>query len=82
MQETIENNKNKYKIAIISPAPFYYHVPLYRSLTDSPDIDLKVYYCSDEVLRGKDIEKTYLVKGRISDAVSYTHLTLPTNREV
>ncbi len=59
-------NKKKYKIAIISPAPFYYHVSLYRRLSDSLQMDSMVYYCSDEVLHGKDIEKTYLVKARLS----------------
>lgn len=58
--------KKNFKIAIVAPAPFYYHAPLYRQLASSSEIDLSVYYCSDEVLRGKDIEKTYMVKGRLA----------------
>ncbi len=57
-------NNRKYNIAIISPAPFYYHVPLYRELAKSSEINLMVYYCSDETIKGSDVEKTYLTKGR------------------
>jgi len=42
--------------------PFYYHVPLYRKLNESSEIDLTVYYCSDETLRGEEVEKTYNTK--------------------
>lgn len=56
-------SKKPYKIAIIAPVPFYYHVPLYRKLAGAPEIDLTVYYCSDETLYGTDIEKTYNTKG-------------------
>jgi len=37
----------KYKVAIIAPVPFYYHVPIYRILANDPGIVLTVYYCSD-----------------------------------
>ncbi len=64
MQEKMtEINKNKYRVAIISPAPFYYHTPLYRRLAESLDIDLTVYYCSKETLNGVDVQKTYSTKG-------------------
>lgn len=63
---SLENNK-KYNVAIISPAPFYYHVSLYRALEADSKINLTVYYCSDETIKGVDVEKTYLVKGRFSE---------------
>ena len=56
-------NAKKYKIAIIAPVPFYYHVPLYQKLAESSAIDLTVYYCSDETIHGIDVEKTYNTKG-------------------
>lgn len=56
-----------YKIAIIAPVPFYYHVPLYRKLADFSGIDLTVYYCSNETLHGADIEKTYSSKGEFTN---------------
>jgi len=54
----------KYKIAIIAPTPFYYHTPLYQKLGGSSDIDLTVYYCSDETLRGVDVEKNIHQQGK------------------
>ncbi|MFA5153482.1 MAG: glycosyltransferase family 4 protein, partial [Clostridia bacterium] len=42
-----KNNKKKYKIAILGLAPFHYHIPLYQKISDSKQIDLRVYYCSD-----------------------------------
>jgi len=51
----------KYKIAIIATAPFYYHTPLYRKLANSPEVDLMVYYCSEETILGTDIKNAYQV---------------------
>lgn len=59
--------EKKYKIAIIAPVPFYYHVPLYQKLAQSSEIDLMVYYCSDETLRGVDVQKTYNTNGCFTD---------------
>lgn len=61
-------SKNRYKIAIISPTTHYYHVPLYRHLASSSEIDLTVYYCSNEAIIGSDVKKTYGVIGRFSNA--------------
>ena len=62
------NQKNKkYKLAIIAPVPFYYHVPLYRKLAECAEIDLTVYYCSNETLLGTDVKKTYTTKGCFVD---------------
>ena len=58
---------SKYKLGIIAPVPLYYHTPLYRRLAESKEIDLTVFYCSDESLRGADIEKMYCAKGSIVD---------------
>lgn len=57
--------KPRYKIAIVAPTPFYYHVPLYRQLAKAPAIDLTIYYCSDETLRGAEVEKMYRSKGKM-----------------
>ena len=59
--------KIRYKIAIVAPTPFHYHVSLYRQLTNVPEIDLTVFYCSDETLRGVEVEKMYRTKGRIAN---------------
>lgn len=58
--------KKIYHIAIVAPTPFYYHVPLYRTLEESPEIDLTVYYCSDETLRGVELKKAYGVDGKFA----------------
>jgi len=63
----MSNANNKYKIAIIAPTPFYYQVPLFKKLVGSPQIDLMVYYCSDETIRGAEVEKTYHTKSRFVD---------------
>ena len=55
--------EKKYRIAIVAPTPFHYHVPFYQKLATTPGIDLEVYYCSDETVRGAEIEKMYLSKG-------------------
>jgi len=60
-------DKNKYKIAIVAPTPFYYHVPLYRELAKMSGLDLVVYYCSDETLRGVEVEKMYKTKGKMTE---------------
>ena len=48
-----------YKIAIIAPTCFYYQAPLFREISNHPDIDLTVYFCSDEALHAQDVQKTY-----------------------
>jgi len=58
-------NKPHYKIAIITTTPHYYHVPLFRRLAKSNKINLAVYYCSDETLRGFRVEKMHKSKGHI-----------------
>ena len=66
-KKTAKTPQHRYKIAIVSPTTHYYHVPLYRRLASSPEIDLTVYYCSDEALIGSDVKKTYGVEGCFSN---------------
>lgn len=50
---------NAYKIAIVAPTCFYYQTDLFRLLNENPDIDLKVYFLSNEGLLGKDVKIAY-----------------------
>jgi len=59
--------KKKYKVAIISPTPFYYHASIYRQLATTSEIDLTVYYCSNEALHGVEVEKMYRTKGKMAN---------------
>lgn len=61
------NEEKKYKIAIISPVPFYYHIPFYKSLSKDPSVSLSVIYCSKETLYGQDINRMYNSPGHIVD---------------
>jgi len=56
-------DKKQYKIAIVAPTPFYYQVDLFRELAAHPRIELTVYFCSKEALRGDDILKVYKTSG-------------------
>ncbi len=60
-------NKNRYKLAVISPVPFYYHASFYRRLANSSKIDLTVCYCSKESIVGEDVKKEYGATGRFPD---------------
>lgn len=66
-KKTANKAHDRYRVAIVSPATHYYHTPLYKQLTSSANIDLTVYYCSDEAISGGDIKKTYGVVGRFSE---------------
>ena len=59
--------KKQYKIAIVAPTAFYYHAPLYRLLSDNPEIDLTVFYCSNETTREETPEEKYKTKGSINE---------------
>ena len=45
-------------MAIVAPTCFYYQSALFRSLAAHPSIDITVYYCSEEPLRGEDVPRT------------------------
>lgn len=51
--------KDRYKVVIVAPTCFYYQVDLFRALSKHPDIDLTVYFCSDEALRAKEVQQMY-----------------------
>ena len=55
----MEHSRSKHKVMIIAPTCFYYQVDLYRELTNNPNVDLKVYFCSDESLSGQDIARQF-----------------------
>ena len=46
----------KYKIAFLISHPIQYFSPLFKEMAKHKEIDLTVYYCSDESVRGmKDV---------------------------
>ena len=49
---------------IVGPTCFYYHSPLFRSLASNPRFDLKVYFCSDEPILGRDVAQEFRTDGR------------------
>jgi glycosyltransferase involved in cell wall biosynthesis len=52
-----------YKIAIIAPTCRYYQVPLFQTLASDPQIDLTVYFCSDEAITSKDVSRMFKTGG-------------------
>lgn len=56
--------KPNYKLAIIAPTCFYYQVALFRELAARPEIDLTVYFCSEEALYAQDLRKMYKTADR------------------
>jgi len=44
---------------IVAPTCFYYQVDLFREISNYPGLDLTVYFCSDESLRGVDIKRQF-----------------------
>ena len=46
-------------VSIIAPTCFYYQVPLFRVLAADEEIDLTVYFCTDEGISGRDAQSTY-----------------------
>lgn len=52
-------NSRPYKVTIIAPTCFYYQAPLFRSLASDPNLDLTVYFCSDEGVSGQDVKIVY-----------------------
>lgn len=64
MQKELEK---KYKIAMLAPTPFYYQIPLFVKLANSPKFNLKVYYCSDESVHGKDVKRMYKSDDKFSE---------------
>ena len=53
------HESRKYKIVVVAPTCFYYQVPLFKELNDHPNIELTVYFCSDEGISGQDVKTVY-----------------------
>ena len=53
-----------YRVVFIAPACFYYQVPIFRELAAHKNIDLTVYFCSDEAIKGGDVLRKFNTKGR------------------
>jgi len=51
--------KDKYRVVFVAPTAFFYQAPIFRELAAHPRIDLMVYFCSDEALRGDDVRKKF-----------------------
>lgn len=77
----MSQTKAPYKLAIVAPTCFYYHVSLFRQLAAHPAIDLTVYFCSDEALRARDVHEMYQVDEDWGDEsellAGYHHKFLP-----
>ena len=54
-----EAGRGTYKLAMVSPTPFYYQVPLFKEMTNHPKFELQVYFCSDESIKALDVAKRY-----------------------
>jgi len=52
-------SKIVHEVMIIAPTCFYYQVDLFREIEANPRLDLTVYFCSDESLRGVDIKRQF-----------------------
>jgi glycosyltransferase involved in cell wall biosynthesis len=61
------HHSKKYKIAILAPVPFYYHIPLFQEIAKHEDVDFEVIYCSDEIFREVVVKKMYGVDGKFVD---------------
>jgi len=51
--------KDKYRVAFVAPTAFFYQAPIFRELAANPRIDLMVYFCSDEAIRGADVLRKF-----------------------
>lgn len=60
----MDSTERIYKLAFISPACFYYQVPIFRELARHKNIDLTVYFCSDEAINGRDVARKFNTNAR------------------
>lgn len=76
----MDSTEYVYKIAFIAPACFYYQVPIFRELAAHKNIDLTVYFCSDEALNGRDVARKFNTEakwgGEEELLKGYHHITL------
>lgn len=67
----------KYKIAFLLTHPIQYFSPFFREIAKHPQIDLTVYYCSDESIKGmKDVGFGKEIKWDIPLLEGYKYRTL------
>ena len=59
----MNNNQRQYKVTVVAPTCYYYQSDLFRDLTESPRISLKVYFCSEEGLTGQDVSRLHETTG-------------------
>ncbi len=59
--------KNKYRVVFVAPSSFFYQAPIYRELASHPRIQLIVYFCSDEAVRGVDVRMKFQTAGQWGD---------------
>ena len=59
LQNTSQDTKERYRVAIVAPNCFYYQVDLFRQLANHPRIELTVYFCSREGIESEDVSKMY-----------------------
>ena len=55
----MNTKQHVYKLTFIAPTCWYYQVPIFRELAVHENIDLTVYFCSDEALEGRDVSRQY-----------------------
>lgn len=60
----MDSTERPYKLAFIAPACFYYQVPIFRGLAKHKNIDLTVYFCSDEGVNGRDVSLKFKTTAR------------------
>jgi len=60
----VSSTKSQYKVAIVAPTCFYYQSALFREVAAYPDINLTVYFCSDEGLSARDVKEMYNVNAQ------------------
>jgi len=54
--------ETRYRVAVVAPTCFYYQVPIFKELAADNQIDLKVFFCSDEALSGSDVPKKFMTE--------------------
>jgi len=63
-------NNKKIKIAVLSPIPFYYHIPIYKRIFENENIDFNVIYCAD----WKSINQNYFNRSNLLSGYKYKFL--------
>ncbi|MCH8799993.1 MAG: glycosyltransferase family 4 protein [Chloroflexi bacterium] len=59
--------KDRYRVVFVAPTAFFYQAPIFRELAAHPRIDLMVYFCSDEAIRGEDVRKKFQTDNQWGD---------------